>query len=179
METAEPTPSSRDRRAFEILVRQHHRRLMGYAISICKREDSAKDIVQDSFVAAWENLEKFDVTKDFGAWIRGIVRNKAREWARAQDLVSMDEEILDAIELQHREWDEAFEGAEEGLFQSLGKCLQNLPELLHQTVNLFYFQRLSGAETAERIGADPATVRKRLERARTQLRSCIEQSPAS
>lgn len=152
---------------------------MGYSISICNCEDAAKDIVQDSFVAAWENLEKFDVTKDFGAWVRGIVRNKTREWARAQDLVSMDEEILDAIELQHREWDEAFDGSEEGLFQSLGSCLQKLPELLNQAVNLFYFQRLSGAETAARIGADPATVRKRLERARTQLRTCIEQSPTA
>ena len=165
-----------DRRAFEILVRQHHRRLMGYAISICNREDAAKDIVQESLVAAWENLDKFDVSKNFGAWVRGIVRNKAREWARAQNLVALDEDVLDVLENQHRRWDLSSETTDESIFQILGECIKKLPDLLSQAVNLFYFRGLSGAETAEQVGADPATVRKRLERSRKNLRECMEKS---
>ncbi len=160
-------------KAFEILVRQHHRRLLAYALSITGGNDAARDIVQDAFVAAWENLEKFDVSRDFGCWMRGIVRNKVREWSRTQKFVSMDEETLQAVEAQHRSWDENEAETGANLFAALNDCLTKLPDLMSQAVNLFYLQKLSGAEVASRVGADEAAVRKRLQRARGQLHECI------
>ena len=160
-------------KAFEILVRQHHRRLLAYALSITGGNDAARDIVQDAFVAAWENLEKFDVSRDFGSWMRGIVRNKVREWSRTQRFVSMDDEALESIEAQHRAWDEHEAETGANLFAALNECLGKLPELMSQAVNLFYLQKLSGAEVASRVGADEAAVRKRLQRARLHLHDCI------
>lgn len=162
-------------KAFEILIRQHHRRLLAYAYSITGGNDAARDLVQDAFVVAWSNLEKFDVTKDFGRWMRGIVRNKVREWARSQKLIGMDDEMLEVIEAQHRSWDEQEAESEVDLFSILDQCIRKLPDLLGKAVDLFYLQRLSGAQVAEQLNADEAAVRKRLQRARLQLGECISQ----
>ena len=160
-------------KAFEILVRRHHRRILGYAISISGDDDAARDIVQDSFLVAWERLDDFDVSKDFGAWVRGIVRNKFREHLRAHKHVAIQDDMLEAIEYQHRRWDEREAETDQTMFAAMHKCLGKLPGLLNQTVNLFYLQRLSGAQVAERVGADEATIRKRLQRARVSLADCI------
>ncbi|MEM1296582.1 MAG: sigma-70 family RNA polymerase sigma factor [Verrucomicrobiota bacterium] len=162
-------------KAFEILIRQHHRRLLAYAFSITDGNDAAHDLVQDAFLVAWSNLEKFDVTKDFGSWMRGIVRNKVREWARSQKMVGMDEEMLELIEAKHRSWDQQEAESDTDLFSLLEQCLRKLPDLLGKAVELFYLQRMSGAEVAEKMEADEATVRKRLQRARSQLGQCITQ----
>lgn len=65
-----------DRRSFSILVREHHRGLLAYARALTGEDHTSRDIVQDAFVVAWRNLGTFDVTRDFGSWMRGIVRNK-------------------------------------------------------------------------------------------------------
>jgi RNA polymerase sigma-70 factor len=160
-------------KAFEILVRQHHRRVLAYATSILKDSVAAQDVAQEAFVVAYENLHRFDVSKDFGAWIRGIVRNKCKEWVRENKYVAMDEEVLEVLELQHSEWDRHEEATGERVFAALHACIGKLPGLLGEAVKLFYLDRRSGAEVARLMEADEAAIRKRLQRARGQLAKCI------
>ncbi len=91
-----------DAKAFEILVRLHHRRLLAYALSLTGREDVAEDLVQDAFLVAHRDLARFDATRDFGAWVRGIVRMKYLEWARRCRTQPVDGALLDSIEERHR-----------------------------------------------------------------------------
>lgn len=170
------TVPDRPYKAFEILVRRHHRRILGYAISVSGNEEAARDIVQDSFLVAWERLDDFDTSKDFGAWVRGIVRNKCREYSRTNRSVSIEDDVLNAVEAQHSLWDQHEANTEQSLFAAMHQCLGKLPELLSQAVTLFYLQRLSGAQVAQRVGADEAAVRKRLQRARVLLGECITNS---
>ena len=161
-----------DSKAFEILVRQHHRRLLAYALALVSAEPAAEDIVQDAFLAAYERLAQFDPSRDFGAWMRGIVRNKYREWARGRREIVVDDAALEQIEQQHQRWDCAEEAPGDAL-RALRNCLTKLPPAMCRVVDLFYMQRLPGAEVASRLAESPATVRKRLQRARQKLASCI------
>src|SRR5438876_2266457 len=96
-----------DAKAFEILVRLHHRRLIAYALSLTRREDVAEDLVQDAFLVAYRDLAKFDPTRDFAAWVRGIVRMKYLEWTRSSRTQAIDGAVIDSIEERHRTWDRA------------------------------------------------------------------------
>lgn len=167
-------PATSDNKAFEILVRRHHRRLLGYATSIVGDENTARDVVQDSFVVAHRKLDEFDTSKDFAAWMRGIVRNCCRETQRAQSkLVLVEGNTLEAIERQHRSWDSEEAEHDRCVMKTLHNCIGKLPEMLQQAVNLFYLQKLSGSEVADRVGAGESTIRKRLQRARATLAECI------
>ena len=163
-----------DAKAFEILVREHHRRTMAFALSLVNNPSVAEDLVQDGFVTAYRKLDSFDGSRDFGAWVRGIVRNKYREWARAQKEMPLEPEVLDALDRQHGIWHEAASGPGE-LLASLRECIGKLPDAIRQTVDAFYMEQLSGRETATRLSIEEAVVRKRLQRARKSLGLCIRQ----
>jgi len=170
-------PVTSGAKAFEILVRRHHRRLLAYAISIVADENSARDVVQNAFVVAHRRLADFDTSKDFAAWMRGIVRNECHAARREENrLVLVESRTLESVEQQHQTWDSSEAEHNHCVLRVMHGCLSRLPEGLHQAVNLFYMQKLSGAEVARRAGAEEATIRKRLQRARQTLRDCITQT---
>jgi len=163
-----------DAKAFEILVRLHHRRLLGYALALTGREDAAEDLVQDAFLVAHRDLAKFDPARDFGAWVRGIVRMKYLEWTRSARTTAVDAAVLDSIEERHRAWDRAVEEGREDALSALRGCLQSLSASLGEAVALFYTEKRPCAEIARRAGVEETVVRKRLQRARELLAECLK-----
>src|SRR5829696_5097870 len=57
---------------FEILVREHAPMLTVYLRSVVRDRGRADDLFQESMLVAWRNLERFDRTRPFGPWLRGI-----------------------------------------------------------------------------------------------------------
>lgn len=164
-----------DRQAFAILAREHHRGLLAYGRALSRNDATAADLVQDAFVTAWKNLSRFEVTRDFGAWMRGIVRNKWREHLRRHKReVDVDDETLEAWENRFITWDYASQSGNGEMFEVLEDCLGHLPEAMHEAVHRFYYQDTPGESVAESLGIDPATLRKRLQRSREALRECLE-----
>ncbi len=53
-----------DHRAFEILVRQHHRRLLAYSSALTPDSGLAEDLVQEAFITAFRKLSAFDPSRD-------------------------------------------------------------------------------------------------------------------
>jgi RNA polymerase sigma factor (sigma-70 family) len=180
---AEHTPTAsapaQDRVAFSILVRQHHRDFLAYARSLLRDQSAAADLVQEALLVAFRNLARFDTTASFPAWVRGIIRNKWRELARQRSWETLSDEVLQDIEAQHASWQHAAAQAHESnpVFTKLEDCLRQLPDKLREAVHACYFQTHNSEEAAATLGANASSVRKRLERARSALRLCIE-SPA-
>lgn len=159
------------REAFSAVVREHHASLCAYARVITGDEQKAREIVQDAFVAAWNNIGKFDVTRDISSWLRGIVRNKWRELCRRNSKeVSLSLEKLELIEQKLT----ALEADRPEVFDRLTQCREQLPETLAASVAAYYDEELSTEEAAARLEINGATLRKRLERARQALRQCLE-----
>ncbi|BCX47247.1 hypothetical protein HAHE_11550 [Haloferula helveola] len=158
-----------DRARFTDLIRGHHRGLVAYATALVKSEAAARDLVQDSCVAAWQSLSKFDVSRDFGTWMRGIVRNKWREYCRKHSReVALDEETLSRLE-------EPYERSpdDSALFARLAECRGKLPEPMADAIRVTYDEGRTSDEAAEVLSTTATALRKRLERARDALRRCM------
>jgi RNA polymerase sigma-70 factor len=162
-----------DAGGFEAHVRLHHRRLLAYALALTRKLDAAEDLVQDALLIAHRDLAKFDASRDFGAWVRGIVRFKYLEWTRAHRTEQLDAAVLDAIEHQHQVWDRAAEEGREDATLAVRDCVQKLPPHLSDTLDLFYHEQDSCTAIAGRLGISEVVVRKRLQRARESLAECI------
>lgn len=171
---ADSPPIFMDRNRFSELIRDHHRSLLAYARVLASRNpDRARELVQDAFVAAWQTIGRFDVTRDFGSWLRGIVRNKWREDCRKHRReVSLGDPELVGLEEAVRAWS-AGDG-EAGLLDRLADCRSKLPETLSLAVCAYYDDDRDGDGASAALGVSPATFRKRLERARAALRQCLE-----
>ena len=158
---------------FETLVREHHRRLLAYALALTRRNDVAEDLAQDALLIAHRDLAKFDAARDFGAWVRGILRMKYLEWTRSQRLEHLSEAQLDALDARHREWDRAADEGHGDALAALRLCREELGNHIADTLDLFYTEHLSCADIAARLNVSEVVVRKRLQRAREVLGDCL------
>ena len=173
------TPEPGNRAEFSRLVQRHHRDLLVFARALTRNPQASSEIVQDAFVTAWEKLATFDVTRDFGAWMRGIVRNKWREWLRRNSRsVDIDDEHLSLLDGTVAEWQSVSARQHNPLFANLELCLDRLPNSLREAIDAYYYHYHHGNEAAAALGASPAALRKRLQRARQLLRDCLERKLA-
>ncbi|MBV8882173.1 MAG: sigma-70 family RNA polymerase sigma factor [Planctomycetaceae bacterium] len=168
------TPKALEPKGFDTLVREQHRRLLAYALALTRREDVAEDLVQDALLIAHRDLGKFDAARDFGAWVRGIVRMKYLEWTRSRRTERMTESQLEDLDARHREWDRAAEEGRGDALEALRLCREELGEHIAETLDLFYAGRHSCADIAQRLQVSEVVVRKRLQRARDVLGDCLQ-----
>jgi len=172
---ADITPEPGNAAAFSRLVQRHHRDLLVFARALTQNQQASSEIVQDAFVTAWDKLAAFDVTRDFGAWMRGIVRNKWREWLRRNNRsVDIDDEHLAMLDGAVAEWQGVTAREQNPFFSALELCLDRLPDPLRQAIDAYYYKHEHGEEAAAELGASPAALRKRLQRARQMLRDCLD-----
>lgn len=160
--------------AFEVLVREHHRALLAYARALVEDDDAAEDIVQEAFVIAFRRMSDFDPSRDFAAWMRGIVRFTVRDWQRARRRRPQDAGVVRDIERLHELCDRAEAGAGCDRLEALRRCLERLSGLLRATVERFHIAGRSYGEIAAETGTSEAVVRKRMQRARELLLGCIQ-----
>lgn len=161
-------------KGFEALLREQHRRLLAYGLALTQRSDVAEDLVQDALLVAHRDFGKFDATRDFGAWVRGIVRMKYLEWTRSHRTERLPESQLEEIDARHREWDRAAEEGRGDALAALRRCREELGAHIGDTLDLFYAEKQSCAEIASRLGVSEPVVRKRLQRARDVLGDCLQ-----
>lgn len=82
-----------DKNAFSALVKIHQQGLMRLSLRFMKDVDSAKDVVQDSFIKAYERLESFEQRSTFKSWLYQITINTAKNKLRSRrdDTSDIDE----------------------------------------------------------------------------------------
>src|ERR1700722_1412384 len=79
---AETLRGNRD--AFRLIVRAYSLQLRSYVASQVHHLDDVDDLAQEVFLAALKSLPTFRRGDDFGAWLRGIARNKLLVYFRTQ-----------------------------------------------------------------------------------------------
>ena len=147
--------------------------LILFAKSIVGEHAAAQDVVQDSLVAAWRNFSDFERNRDFGAWVRGMIRFKAVDWFRKRGREPVGELETSRLETELRNWQSA-RAAGIGTLEVLEICLEKLPDKLGAAVHRFYFHEETSEEAARILGISATTLRKRIERARGLLRQCLD-----
>jgi RNA polymerase sigma-70 factor (ECF subfamily) len=82
-----------ERRAFSELVKRHQRGLLRMSLRFVKDMDSAEDVVQESFIKAYEKLNSFEGRSSFKSWLYQITVNTARNRLREnkRDTTDLDD----------------------------------------------------------------------------------------
>ncbi len=163
-----------DRKAMERLVEHYEEPIRLYAARLVSGHAAAKDVAQESFLTALKNLNKFDPTRDFGLWVRGIVRNMARrEWQRLSRNKAKMEDLTSHIELLAEEARHEDEAQAEHI-AALKHCIGKLPEKSSRLLQLIYELGCSHAEVAKQVHSSLSAVKQAISRVRHKLRECVE-----
>ncbi len=167
-----------DDSAYEELVRRYERNVFRIAQHITQNREDAEDVVQDAFIKAYTNLERFQEQSKFYTWLVRIAVNEALMKLRRRKperTVSLDEDIKtedDFVPREIADWspnpEQQYGQAE--LREILSKTIQGLPPGFRTVFVLRDVEGLSTEETAEALDLSVPAVKSRLLRARLQLR---------
>ncbi|MBK8095508.1 MAG: sigma-70 family RNA polymerase sigma factor [Planctomycetes bacterium] len=163
----DPMPDPRV--AFEDLIRRHQTAVWRYLRALGARPDAAEELLQETFVVAWQKGVEDRGVLATGTFLRRIARNLLLRQRRAQ---GRRDELL--IELADSAWQRdcvADDG--EAWLLSLQHCRDQLPERARAAIDGWY----GGANrdgVAATLGLHPDGLKTLLQRARALLRACIE-----
>lgn len=163
-----------DDRAFAVLVRRHKDGLYRLLRRYTGDADEAYEAVHEAFIAAWGALKRYDPDRSFGAWLRTIAINKARDRGRrmmVRRLVFGARGLDDAEALATPD---PAASAETGVLQDeaaarLGRAIARLPSALKAALLLTAFEGMSQQEAADVLKVSVKTIETRVYRARKLL----------
>jgi RNA polymerase sigma-70 factor (ECF subfamily) len=167
-----------DARSFSELVRRYEGKIFRLAQHVTQNREDAEDVLQETFLKAYEHLDQFRGDSKFYTWIVRIAVNQALMKLRrrkSDKAVSLDESIdtgEDTIVREIAAWDEDPEQrfSREELGGILDSAVQSLEPLYRSVFVLRDIEDLSTEETAEALDLSVPAVKSRLLRARLQLR---------
>ena len=167
-----------ERDAFYALVSRYERPLYRSALAITRNPADAEEVVQETFLRAYEHLAQFRGEAKFQTWLTQIALNTARMklrknhgglWESLDEPRETEDGMLPRDVVEWRENPEQRLGREE-MESLLHHALNGLPPGYREVVALRDIQMLSTQQTAEILGMSVANVKTRLLRARLQLR---------
>ena len=167
-----------DTRAFGELVRRYEGKIFRLAQHVTQNREDSEDVLQETFMKAYEHLDQFQGNSKFYTWIVRIAVNQALMKLRrrkSDKSVSLDETIdtgEDTIVREIAAWDEDPEQrfSRDELGEILDNAVQSLEPPYRSVFVLRDIEELSTEETAEALDLSVPAVKSRLLRARLQLR---------
>jgi RNA polymerase sigma factor (sigma-70 family) len=165
---------------FETLVRRNNSFLYKTAMSYGFSHHDAEDLMQDAFIAAFINLDKFQGRSSFKTWVIKIMLNLCYKKMHSPSFkiekpVGGDlREITLPVFANHRLKDIRQFAENKELTRMFERALLSLPPEYRMVFSLRELNGMSTLDTAEALGITETNVKVRLFRARHMLREMIE-----
>ena len=160
-----------DREAFEMLVERHAAETYRLAAAIVGETD-ARDVAQEAFVSAWQQLPGLRDADAFAPWLRRITVNRCRNWLRARRRRVHPSSLQTDEAAQLPDGRRDFRGAVEARMV-LEPAFNALSVDQRAVLALHYSMGYSIAETADALGVRLGTAKSRLNAGLAVLRAAI------
>lgn len=155
-----------DQELYAILVERYQHMLLRYAKGLIHDEHKAADVVQESFIKAFINLQGFDTKKKFSSWIYRIVHNEAMNSIKKQ---KKEISLPENFEFTSSEDIEATFNQQE-IVMAVQAHLNKLPLIYAAPLTLRYMEEKSYEEISDILHVPLGTVATRISRAKTLMK---------
>lgn len=167
---------ARQKEAFECIVKEYSEQLYWQIRRIVLSHEDTNDLLQNTFVKAWINIDYFRAEAKMSTWLYRIALNECLTFLnkqRAATQLSIDDAEADVV--SKLESDAYFNGDEtQLLFQ---KAIMALPEKQQMVFNLKYFQEMKYEDMSEilgtSIGALKASYHHAVKKIEIFLKECL------
>ena len=140
---------STQKRGFEMIVARYSEQLYWQIRRVVLSHEDANDLLQNTFIKAWTNIDYFRAEAKLSTWLYRIALNECLTFLNKQRVtVSLDD--ADADVLRKLESDPYFSGDKAQL--ALQKALHTLPEKQRMVFNLKYYQEMKYEQMSEIFG---------------------------
>ncbi len=167
--------------------------LFRYAAARVSDREKARDLVQDTFLSALENVAGFEGRSSESTWLTAILKNKIIDLYRKQSSVmERHTEPLekltdhDFFEAGNGHWNEAFQPKEFGMQNDtiskkefariLQTCMQKLPALWFSAFSLKHMEGETSEKICTSLKISPANFWVIMHRSKLNLRACLQKN---
>jgi RNA polymerase sigma-70 factor (ECF subfamily) len=151
--------------AYAELINRYKDAVYYHSFAIVRDEDAAEDIAQETFIAAFYNLKKYNNTYRLSTWLFKISTNKCLNYLKKKSKeIAADDELIATIASKDPSPHMQAE------YSELYSAVQKLQPKYRAVISLHYWQGLDYATTANVMGAPVNSVRVWLKRAKEDLR---------
>lgn len=165
--------SAGDRLAFEELIRRHGPALHRYARTMTRDVDAVQDIVQETFVAAWRQIENFRQEAGVRTWLFAICARKVVDSHRVKRAVPIDDRLIEPRDAAPSS--DPFEKVSNAEFlEALEVALAELPARQRSVWILREVEELTFPQIGSILNLSPDGARGHHHRARTTLQQRLQ-----
>ena len=162
--------------AFSRIMVAEQPRLMAQAMAFCGNAHLAQDLVQETMIAAWKSLRRFDESCCLFTWLYVILLRQHRRslgwFSRRLPLATLEQQAM-AARHEPVSPDEGG-GADAAAAELLRAMMAALPARHREVIRLRFYAGAGEAEIAAVLGISPGTVKSRLHHALEKLRRMKE-----
>ena len=177
-----------EEKAFDVLVKRYHHRLTRLALTFVPSPEMAEDVAQETWLAVFRGVGRFEGRSSLRAWLSQICANRARSWAaREQRLASAGRLELaaapgrpgfgDGWSSPSQHWavavDDRLEADELAVY--VLRAIEDLPQLQRQVVTLRDVEGLPSLKVCEALSLSEPNQRVLLHRGRSRIRRTLEE----
>ncbi len=142
-----------DGKAFQELYALYAKAMLNISVRILNNNEEAQEVVQDSFLAVFENIADYDKKYSFGVWLKRIVVNRSLNVLKKRKIVFVPLENENHAEgtntpIEEIEYD----------VKLIRNCIQELPDGYRTIFSLFLFEKYTHKEIAEALNISEGTV---------------------
>lgn len=168
-------------------VESHSDELFSWAMYKTSSKEASEDLVQETFLAAYQNFKTFEGKSEPKTWLFSILKNKIadhfrRAFRNSENTTISFNQFFDDNEnwiLSERpqKWkddDEEHLLDNHEFRKTLTGCLKNLPEKWNASIILKFIEEKKSKEICQDLDLTPTNYWQMLHRAKLQLRKCLE-----
>ena len=159
--------------ALEEILERHEKQVFRFGLRMCGSEDDAREVLQDTLLAAFRGLHDFRGDSTLSTWLYQIARSfclkrRRRSAGEPDSLQSIDDPEATAVATEAEPADERAHAREIG--ELLQAAILALPEAQREVIVLRDVEGLPAEEAAHVLGIEVGALKSRLHRARFELR---------
>ena len=160
-----------DRSSQYALYKKYSRAMYNISYRIVNDEEEARDVLQEAFIRAFQNLQTYRGDSTFGAWLKKIVINQAINSLRKQKMMyeplGENDYGEDAVNID-----------DDNLILNVERvknALQQLPEGFRTVFSLYLLEGYDHAEIGQILGISESTSKTQYIRARNKLKDLLKE----
>ncbi|MBT2163429.1 RNA polymerase sigma factor [Zobellia barbeyronii] len=153
------------------LYRQYCDGMFCLAMRYVKNTDDAEDVLQESFLKAFQRIEQYEGNVTFGAWLKRIVINKCIDFLKSKkhETIEFEERHLPVTE--DEDW-----SVDDGVtVKEIKAAMQELPEKYKYVVMMYLLEGYDHGEISQILSLTETTCRTRLLRGKGYLKQLLKE----
>lgn len=164
----------KNRKAQEELFKLFYGKMLGVSMRYTKDDDTAQEVVQESFIKCFDKLNTFDRDGYFEGWLKRVVINTAIDNIRKSKKSPYVNDLNEDYSLSNEEEDEEDFEITKMKTELIMSAIQKLSPAYQAVFNLYVIEEYSHKEISEILKISKGTSKSNLSKAKANLKKMLK-----